>query len=246
MHVYGLIGYPLGHSFSAKYHNEYFAEKHIDACYRNFEIKDISELPGLIKSTPGLKGFNVTAPYKQTVIPYLDELSPEAQEIGAVNTVKILSDGRLIGYNTDVYGFTEALKPFLEEREYDKALILGTGGASRAIEYALKSLGIKTVKVTRGKGDGMISYSDLNSDIMVDHRLIVNCTPLGTHPVVLAAPDIKYKDLTERHLCFDLVYNPEITLFMLFSRNNGAKVTNGLRMLHLQADRAREIWLDHK
>lgn len=242
MERYGLIGRPLGHSLSAEYHGALFEQKGLDARYDNFELADIGELPRLLADIPELRGFNVTAPFKQAIIPFLCCLDAEAEAVGAVNVVKVLPDGRMKGYNSDVYGFTEALRPLINDRAHDRALILGTGGASRAVSYALERLGIVVTPVSRHKRPGVMTYGELTGDIMSEHTLIVNCTPSGTYPDVNSAPEIPYNALTDRHLCFDLVYNPPVTKFMQLAHERGAQTSNGLRMLQLQADRSQQLW----
>ncbi len=240
--IYGLVGYPLGHSFSRAFFSEKFAREGIMAKYRNFELPDIALLPGVIAETPGLRGFNVTIPYKQAVMPLLDRLNPDAAEIGAVNVVRCEADGTLTGYNSDVYGFVESLRPLLSGGNHTDALVLGTGGASRAVCYGLRMLSLNVTRVSRTPGKDNITYADLTPDIMARNTVIVNTTPLGMYPNVDTAPDIPYERLTRAHVCYDLVYNPEQTLFMKRAEAQGATTTNGLRMLHLQALRAWDIW----
>ena len=244
--LYGLIGYPLGHSFSEKYFTSKFKNEGIDATYSLFPLPSIDDLPDLLKSHKDLKGFNVTIPYKQEVMDYIDILSEDASEIGAVNVVKINegvgdTDKYLCGYNTDYIGFTESLRPLLTD-EMKKALILGTGGASKAVAYSLDRLGIDYKFVSRVPGEDELGYDELSKEIMSESLLIVNTTPLGMFPKTENAPDIPYNLLGPAHLCYDLVYNPEITEFMKRSANAGAKVKNGLEMLHLQAEAAWKIW----
>lgn len=242
--IYGLIGYPLGHSFSRAFFTEKFEKEGINAEYLNFQIEDIELLPQIIARHPGLRGFNVTIPYKEKVIPFLKCLSDEAVRIGAVNVVKVEADGTLKGYNSDVYGFVESLRPLLAEevRGNDRALVLGVGGASKAVCYGLRKLGLEVTQVSRREGVGDLTYGDLTPLIIATHRVIVNTTPLGMYPKTDACPDIPYGAVTQGHVCFDLVYNPEETLFMKRCAAQGAKVKNGLEMLHLQAVRAWEIW----
>ena len=245
MDRYGLIGYPLGHSFSQKYFTEKFSEEGTDARYDLFAIESIYLLPKLLEETKGLKGFNVTIPYKQQVMQYLDELDDEAKAIGAVNVVKVSYDSlggrRLKGYNSDTYGFCESLRPMLCEW-HKKALVLGSGGASKAVIYTLKKLGIEPVVVSRHPAEGQISYQDIDADVMAAYTVIVNASPVGMFPKVEDCPSIPYELMTERHLCFDLVYNPLETMFMKRSREYGAQVKNGLEMLHLQAEGAWRYW----
>lgn len=239
--MYGLIGNPLGHSFSADFFNKKFEREGIDEHYSLFPLDNIGELTPLLASKPGLKGLNVTIPYKRQVIPFLSEISDAAREIGAVNVIKIGSDGKLSGHNTDSIGFHNSIAPLLESH-MKKALVLGTGGASLAVEYVLRSLGLEVTKVSRTDSEGVITYSDITPGIMESHHVIVNTTPLGTWPNTEASPDIPYHLLTSGHLCHDLVYNPETTEFMRRSAEYGAKVKNGLEMLIGQALAAWEIW----
>jgi len=243
---YGLIGYPLGHSYSEKYFNSKFEKDGIDSIYTLYPIESIDRLPSLIRTTDGLRGLNVTIPYKEEVIKYLNVLSEDAREIGAVNVIKIVEgvgDGEktLTGYNTDYIGFSESLKPLLDE-DVRHALILGTGGASKAVAYALGQLGIEYKFVSRTPGKGRLGYGDLNENVIRESRLIVNTTPVGMYPKVDNAPDIPYSFLGKNHICYDLVYNPESTLFMKLAAERGATVKNGLEMLKLQADAAWKIW----
>ena len=246
MEQYGIIGKPLGHSFSRAYFTEYFAKTGRDACYLPFELDAISEVPALIASHPDLRGFNVTIPYKQQVIPYLDTLDDAAAAIGAVNVVKVTHDsatGRtmLHGFNTDHVGFRRSLQPLLPA-QCTQALILGTGGASKAIVYALKNLGIGTTSVSRTPQPGQWGYHDLTAEQLRQYDIIVNCTPLGMFPDEDTCPDIPYEGLDKHQLCFDLVYNPEETLFLRRAAAQGCTVSNGLQMLYIQADEAWQIW----
>ena len=245
--IYGLIGMPLGHSFSSSFFNDKFQREGIDAEYRNFELPDIGDLMELIAELPDLAGLNVTIPYKQAVIPYMDYMSDTAAGVGAVNVIRFErpADGsdepRLGGYNTDVIGFTESLRPLLTTA-HTRALVLGSGGASKAVMYALGQLGIEAVIVSRRPSDGQLSYADLTPAVMDSHKLIVNTTPVGMYPHVDECPDIPYDLLDADSLCFDLVYNPSETLFMTKAATRGARVSNGLQMLHLQALAAWKIW----
>ncbi|MCI1246664.1 MAG: shikimate dehydrogenase [Prevotella sp.] len=244
MDKYGLIGYPLGHSFSKDYFNEKFHNEHIDARYINFEIPNIEDLPEIIDSNPELKGFNVTIPYKEQVISYLDYISPEARSIGAINVVKVEhkgSDVILKGFNSDVIGFTKSIEPLLETF-HKKALILGTGGASKAINYGLKSLGLENIFVSRYQRPGTIQYDQLTPDIIHEYNVIVNCTPVGMYPHVDACPQIPYEALDTHNLLYDLIYNPDTTLFMKKGKERGANVKNGLEMLLLQAFASWKFW----
>ena len=290
MDKYGLIGFPLGHSFSKGFFTEKFAREGIDAQYLNFEIPDARMLFDVLRDNPELRGLNVTLPHKQAVIPLLDELSDEAREIGAVNVIKIgppqpslkgrengdvagqrslpLREGwggSLKGFNSDIIGFTESIKPLLQPW-HKKALVLGTGGASKAICVGLKRLGLEWRYVSRNGGQGArskeqentscpnnplapcplplapLNYSDLTPEVMAEYTVIVNCTPVGMFPKVDAAPAIPYELLTSRHLLFDCVYNPEDTLFLKRGREQGATGKNGLEMLHLQAEASWKFW----
>ena len=234
MDTYGLIGYPLGHSFSRKFFTEKFEKEGIDAQYLNFEIPSIEEFPNTIKNNPTLRGLNVTIPYKQQVMQYLDDISEEAKAIGAVNVVKVGKEG-LTGYNSDVIGFVNSIKPFLKSH-HKKALILGTGGASKAIRYGLEEkLGIETLFVSRKAHEGIITYKDVTADMLQEYEVIVNCSPVGMFPHANECPSLPYEAMNAAHLLYDLVYNPEETLFMKKGAARGATVKNGLEMLHLQA-----------
>ena len=246
MDLYGLIGFPLGHSFSASFFNEKFSREGIDASYRNFELEDLGQLMELLAEIPEIRGLNVTIPYKQQIIPYLTSLSPLAKAIGAVNTIKLTHqpDGTLTaleGHNTDAPAFARTLAPLLPLKAI-RALVLGTGGASKAVCAALDSLAIGYTLVSRTPGADRLGYEDLTPKVIKDNLLIVNTTPLGMHPNTDACPPIPYELLTPDHICYDLVYNPEQTLFMARAARQGAKVKNGLDMLHLQALLAWQIW----
>lgn len=241
--LYGLVGHPLGHSFSASYFSEKFAREGINAVYRNFDIEDPAEVRDLFYRFPNLRGLNVTIPHKQTIIPYLDGLQVDAHSVGAVNVIKPERSGdRLLlhGFNSDYIGFRRTLNS--RNLAHKAALILGTGGASCAIRYALSVMRIKTLFVSRTSGEGRITYADIDREIMAKHTLIVNTTPLGMFPKVDDCPAIPYELLTPDHLLYDLVYNPEETLFMKRGKQFGATVMNGLEMLHKQADAAWNIW----
>lgn len=241
---YGLIGRKLGHSFSRDYFTRKFAVGRIDAEYLNFELPDIGGLPGLLASRPQLRGFNVTIPYKQSVMPLLDGgIDPVAEAVGAVNTVRRMPSGSLRGYNTDAPAFAESLRRMAGAAPLPQsALVLGTGGASRAVSAALRAMGVEVVFVSRTPGSGCIAYAEADGEVVRDSRLIVNCTPLGMWPDILSAPDIDYTALTPQHLCFDLVYNPDPTVFMRLAAAHGARVRSGLEMLRLQAEGAWRIW----
>lgn len=240
MTKYGIIGYPLGHSFSKGFFTEKFARESINAQYLNFEIPDVAMLPDVLRNNPELRGLNVTLPHKQAVIPLLDEMSEEAKEIGAVNVIRV-RNGKLKGFNSDIIGFTNSIKPLLMPH-HKKALILGTGGASKAIRVGLNRLGIEWTYVSRSPREGMITYEDITAETLQEYTVIVNCSPVGMFPNVAQAPEIPYDCLSDKHLLFDLVYNPEETLFMKKGREQGATVKNGLEMLHLQAIASWDFW----
>jgi len=243
MRQFGLIGFPLVHSFSKKYFTEKFEQLHLDAAYELYELQRIGDLSELLQQNE-FSGLNVTIPYKEEVIPFLDELDDTARGIGAVNVIKFIRDGetiRLKGYNSDAIGFENSLKPLLKSH-HRKALILGTGGASKAIRYVLSTLGIETLFVSRSSGDGKITYADLTEDILSEYLLIVNASPVGTFPHSNECPDIPYDFINENHLLYDVVYNPAETLFMKKGREHGAVVLNGEAMLIGQAEAAWEIW----
>lgn len=240
MTKFGIIGYPLGHSFSKGFFTEKFARESIDAQYLNFEIPDVAMLPDVLCNNPELRGLNVTLPHKQAVIPLLDEMSEEAMEIGAVNVIRV-RNGKLKGFNSDIIGFTNSIKPLLMPH-HKKALILGTGGASKAIRVGLNRLGIEWTYVSRSPREGMITYEDITAETLQAYTVIVNCSPVGMFPNVAQSPEIPYDCLSDKHLLFDLVYNPEETLFMKKGREQGAIVKNGLEMLHLQAIASWDFW----
>lgn len=240
MDKYGIIGYPLGHSFSRAFFTEKFQREHIDAEYVNFEIASANMLPGIVQANPNLRGLNVTLPHKEAVIPMLNELSDEAKEIGAVNVIRV-RDGRLKGFNSDIIGFMDSIRPLLKSW-HQHALVLGTGGASRAIRVGLQRLGIEWTYVSRTPALGRLTYSELTPQLMEHYQVIVNCSPVGMFPHVDACPDIPYHLLTHRHLLYDLVYNPEETLFLKRGAERGATVKNGLEMLHLQALASWRFW----
>ena len=247
MNTYGLIGYPLGHSFSRKFFTEKFATEGIDAQYLNFEIPSIEEFPEIIKNNPTLRGLNVTIPYKQQVMQYLDDISEEAKAIGAVNVVKcqlstVNCQLHLTGYNSDVIGFVNSIKPLLKPH-HKKALILGTGGASKAIHYGLEEkLGMEALFVSRTAREGMITYEEVTAEVLKEYEVIVNCSPVGMYPHVDECPALPYEAMNENNLLYDLVYNPLETLFMKKGAAQGATVKNGLEMLHLQAIASWEFW----
>lgn len=241
MKLYGLIGYPLSHSFSKKYFTEKFEKENIpNSKYELFEIKNIDKLKSVLEENSNdLLGLNVTIPYKQEVIPFLDELDDSAEQIGAVNVIK-LENGKLKGYNSDYFGFKHSLETFLDG-ELPDALVLGTGGASKAIVQALKDMGIKHQYVSRKKSDVSITYDEVN-DVIEDYKLIINTTPLGMYPNVENCPDLPYDKLDGSYFLYDIVYNPEETLFMKKGRSSGAKAIHGMDMLVGQAEKAYEIW----
>lgn len=245
MKTYGLIGHPLGHSFSRSFFNQKFETERIDAEYVNFDIADIKELKNVLRENPALCGLNVTLPYKTQVIPLLDELDKDAKLIGAVNVVKFMKGLfgklKLKGYNSDIIGFKDSIKPLIKET-HKKALILGTGGASKAVYHGLQQLSIEPLYVSRTKKEGCITYEEITPEIMAEYTVIVNATPLGMAPDVDMAPDIPYDLLSPAHLLYDLLYNPDETLFMRKGEKRGATVKNGLEMLLLQAFASWRIW----
>ena len=246
MQQYGLLGYPLGHSFSARYFADKFEREHIDATYSNFEYASVDEAIQHLLQMPHLVGFNVTIPHKQAVMPYLTSLSPDAEAIGAVNVVCVrhTTDGQTLlhGCNSDVIGFKESIRPLLRCDVHKRALVLGTGGASKAVMFGLKQLGLTPTYVSRTPAEGRFTYDDLTAEVMNQYKVIVNCSPVGMFPKVEACPAIPYDRLTPDHLLYDLVYNPLDTLFMKRGAEQGAVVKNGLEMLHLQAEAAWQMW----
>lgn len=243
MKKYGLIGFPLGHSFSKKFFSEKFANENIDAQYDLYELPTIADFEAL-STDNSITGLNVTIPYKEQVMPFLHEIEPTAAAIGAVNVIKFINNDdqlKLKGYNTDAIGFDNSISPLLKPH-HEKALILGTGGASKAIKYILEQKGIQTCYVSRNPTGSDLAYHQLDEAIINTHNIIVNATPLGTFPKVDACPDIPYHLLTEKHLLYDVVYNPSITLFMQNGLDAGATVVNGEQMLHQQAIAAWNIW----
>lgn len=240
MKKFGLIGKNISYSFSRKFFQEKFNQLQIDATYENFDLQHIEELKLVLQKNKSLNGLNVTIPYKESILPFLDELSPEAQQIQAVNTIKI-SNNQLIGYNTDAFGFMKSLFPILE-KQHTHALILGTGGASKAVANALKSMGIEYRFVSRNPQQQNLAYADLDETIIQEHQLIINCTPVGTHPKVKESPALPYQFLESSHLLYDLVYNPPITEFLAKGKIRGCSIYNGKKMLEYQAERAWQIW----
>lgn len=243
MHKFGLIGKNISYSFSKTHFSKKFENENIlDCSYENFDIQDISEFQRDIKKIKALKGLNVTIPYKEAIIPYLDKLNKKAKAIGAVNTIKITKKGKFVGHNTDCYGFKKSIEPYLKPH-HKKALILGTGGASKAIAYTFKKLDIQVVFVSRSPSkSNQYSYKNLTKEIVSDYSIIVNCSPLGTYPNVSECPDIPYDFLSESHLLFDLIYNPTETEFLRRGRIQGATTCNGSKMLYFQAEKAWKIW----
>ncbi len=241
MEQYGIIGFPLTHSFSPFYFTEKFAKEKRNAEYLPFTLKIIKQLPGLLENFPEMIGLNVTIPLKTDVISCLNYISDEAREINAVNCVKIV-EGKLYGFNTDHFGFTETLKPLLNN-EMNKALVLGTGGSSKAVCFALSQLGIE-YKLVSASGKGDLSYNELTEEILQEHLLIVNTTPLGMFPETDQYPDIPYQFLSEKHLLYDLIYNPKETVFLLKGKEHKTRIKNGYEMLIAQADKSWEIWND--
>ncbi|MDB5273700.1 MAG: aroE [Chitinophagaceae bacterium] len=243
MKQFGLIGYPLSHSFSKKYFSEKFAKESIaDAHYELYELPSLEGFRAWMENVVDLKGLNVTIPYKQEVIPFLDQLNEKAKAIGAVNVIKKEKDGTYTGYNSDYYGFKLSLENFLGDTKVAQALVLGTGGASKAVVVALQDMGIAPQYVSRVAGNHAIAYEDITADVLASHRLIINTSPVGMYPHVDQCPSLPYEGLSAGHYLYDLVYNPAETLFMKKGLDKGAKVKNGLDMLMLQAEKAWQIW----
>lgn len=238
---FGLIGKQIDYSFSRGYFKDKFSDLELDHSYSNIDLPDEASLAAFMQTEISYKGLNVTIPYKTSVISFLDALDADAAAIGAVNTIKITSDGHKFGFNTDHYGFLKALEPFLPLRDRS-ALILGTGGASAAVAHVLANLDFRIQYVSRHAGENSIRYEQVDKYVLLDHLLIVNCTPLGTYPDIEQAPVLPYKYLTQDHLLFDLVYNPELTQFMKHGLQQGGRVSNGYQMLVHQAEKAWEIW----
>ena len=245
MDKYGLIGFPLGHSFSISYFNEKFENEHINAQYINFEIPSIDGLTEILDRNPELRGLNVTIPYKEQVMKYLDAISPEAEAIGAVNVIRVTHKGDKVylkGFNSDVIGFTRSIEPLLEPAQ-KKALILGTGGASKAIHYGLKSLNMQTIFVSRTRhGNGFITYEEVTPELVKEYNVIINCTPVGMYPHADECPKLPYEAMDTHTQLYDLIYNPDETLFLKRGREQGATVKNGLEMLLLQAFASWDFW----
>ena len=241
-HLFGLIGFPLSHSFSKRYFTEKFQRERItNSAYELFEIPTIKQLPEIFQQHPNLRGLNVTIPYKQQVMEYVDELDPVAERIGAVNTVRI-EKGKKVGFNSDYYGFRDSLLPWLNNTSVDQALVLGTGGASRAVVCALQDLNVDCTYVSRQTSEKAISYAELLEKDIKDYSLIINTTPLGMSPDTASYPDLNYNQITSEHFCYDLVYNPEETAFMRLAKQQGAQSKNGLEMLHKQAEKSWVFW----
>ena len=243
MKLFGLIGFPLGHSFSKKYFDQKFKEENIsDADFELFAIKNIHEFPNLLKENLNLKGLAVTIPYKQSVLPFINYVTVAAKEIGAVNCIKFI-DGNSTGHNTDVIGFEKSLLPLLQPH-HSKALVLGTGGSSKAVQYVLNQIGIPFLLVSRDKGNlpYCIDYAELSEDIMKEHTIIINCTPIGMSPNENEMPSIPYDLLSQKHLLYDLIYSPEKTLFLQEGERKGCAIKNGFEMLVIQAEENWKIW----
>ena len=243
MHKLGLIGKNISYSFSKAYFKNKFEKEQIaNVSYENFDIENIALFPSIMQNTENIKGFSVTIPYKETIIPFLDALDETAKKIGAVNTIKVSKNNQLIGYNTDCHGFKNSLKPLLKPH-HKKALILGTGGASKAIAFSLKELNINYDFVSRTSKNGVnFTYDSLTDEIIKQHQIIINCTPIGTFPNVDACPNIPFGAINSEHILYDLIYNPEETTFLKFGKDHGATILNGLKMLELQAEKAWSIW----
>jgi shikimate dehydrogenase len=241
MKQFGLIGYPLGHSFSKKYFEEKFAKENLQDCsFELYSIENIASFKEIISNNKNLQGLAVTIPHKETVMPFLTEISDAAKAIGAVNCIKI-KDGKTIGYNTDVIGFEKSLLPLLQPH-HTKALVLGTGGASKAVQYVLKKLGISFLLVSRNKSDDAITYENISAEVLQTHTLIINTTPLGMSPNEEAFPSISYAFISSKHLMYDLIYKPEKTLFLQKGEEQGCVIKNGFEMLVLQAEENWIVW----
>jgi shikimate dehydrogenase len=248
MRKFGLIGFPLGHSFSKLYFtNKFISESIPDCSYDNYELEDLKSLEDLILKDHELCGINVTIPYKSDVFKYLDSADDEAIAVGAVNVLKITRTGgkpKVKGYNTDTFGFEKALMPHLDTGKINKAIVLGTGGSAKAVSYVLRNLNIGITHVSRNPGMNSISYNDLTDEILVENKLIVNATPVGMYPRTEAKPRLNYSCLTDSHILFDLVYNPALTTFLQKGKEQGSKTIGGVQMLHFQAEKSWEIWND--
>jgi shikimate dehydrogenase len=239
---YGLIGENISYSFSKNYFTERFLKEDVADCfYENFDIQDIREFRTIIKNNPDLAGLNVTIPYKETIIPYLDKLSKKARKIGAVNVIRFTKKGKLKGYNSDCFGFKKSLKPLLQ-LHHNKALILGTGGASKAVAFALRELNIEYTFVSREVTESDFTYDDINAKIFDNYQIIINCTPIGTFPKTAEYPQIPYVFFNQKHIAFDLIYNPDESLFLKKAKQYGAQTKNGYEMLLFQAEKSWKIW----
>lgn len=238
MKRYGLIGQSLGHSFSKSYFSAFFQANQLKATYENIELQEIEQVRAVLED--GFAGLNVTIPYKESILSYLDELSEEARKIGAVNVVQF-KDGKLIGHNTDAYGFHQSIKPFLTNK-HERAIILGTGGASKAVSFALEQIGVDLVTISRTPMPWQFGWDEINVHMLNACKLIVNCTPLGTFPSVNECPTLPYELLSPDHLAVDLIYNPPKSLYLQKAELAGAQIMNGESMLKLQAAKAWEIW----
>ena len=240
MHKFGLVGKNISYSFSKKFFTQKFLELNLDDYeYQNFDINSIKDFTEVLASN--VKGLNITIPYKEQVLPFLDDIDEEAKEIGAVNTIKFIENNQIKGFNTDVYGFEKSLNSVMN-KTHTTALVLGTGGASKAVLFVLKKLAIDYLVVSRNPLENQISYNEITKKVIKDHSIIINCTPLGTFPHVDECPNIPYKHLTEKHLLYDLIYNPVKTKFLLAGENKGATICNGAKMLEYQAEKSWEIW----
>ena len=237
---YGLIGKNINYSFSKKYFNDKFLKENITNCsYENYDLQSIKDFKNIIKDD-AIKGLNVTIPYKEEIIELVNKIDPIAKKIGAINTIKIHDKDIIEGYNTDYIGFVMSLKNIISDQK--KALVLGTGGASKAIIFGLNSIGVKSTIVSRDKREGVISYSELSKKVIEENTIIINCTPLGTFPEVQEYPKIPFEFLSSNHICYDLIYNPEKTKFLLESEKMGATIINGKKMLENQANESWKIW----
>lgn len=244
MKQYGLIGHPLTHSFSKKYFTEKFDRENIlDCSYDLFDIENISQFPEILKDTPNLRGLNITIPYKESILNFLTNIDEKAKAIGAVNTIKLSAEKNEIkGYNTDYYGFKKSLKPFLDIN-HERALILGTGGAAKTVKYVLNELNIDCLTVSRNpKKENEIAYRDVNEYVIKHHQVIINTTPVGMYPNTTELPPINYENLTNKHLLYDLIYNPSETAFLKKGKQKGCINLNGMEMLKMQAEKSWEIW----
>lgn len=243
MQRFGLIGHPLKHSQSRFYFNEKFEYEGLDCLYQHFDLKSVEEIHEVMNRYPDFCGFNVTIPYKEAIIPLLDEIDPVAAEIGAVNVVKI-TDGKLKGYNTDAYGFEQLLNRAIKGKTINHALILGTGGASKAVQYVLKQKGIPYSTVSRSAEKGDYTYDTLTDDVLRQNLLIVNTTPLGMAPQIDNFPNLHYQGLCNKHILIDLIYNPKETSFMELGKTWGAKVYNGMQMFEEQAKQTWQLFMN--